>query len=59
MQPVADLADVMVREFADVAFSGQPAASATVGVLDRAFLPRSGGVAEPRSRADLGPQVRP
>lgn len=47
IQPVADFVDIVIREFADVTFSRQPAAGTAIGVLDSAFLPRCGGVAKP------------
>jgi len=56
VEAVAESTEVQLRDLADVDVARQPAAGAAVGVLDRAFLPGRGGIAEPAGGADLGLQ---
>lgn len=51
---VADLLQLRVSHRCDVARAWQPPADAPVRVLDGAFLPGRGGVAEPGLGAELG-----
>jgi len=59
VETVAEDAEVRICDMADVDVARQPAAGAAVGVLDCAFLPGRGRIAEPAGGADLGLEVRP
>ena len=59
VEAITDHLHIVICALPDIAFAGQPPSKASVSVLDCAFLPGAGGVAEPRLGSDLGLQVRP
>ena len=59
VEAVTDHLHVMISECRDVALPRQPSSGAAIGVFDSAFLPRTGRIAEPGLRPDLGLKVRP
>ena len=59
VEAIADHLHIMISECRDVSLSRQPSSGAAIGVFHGAFLPRTGRIAEPRLRADLGLKVRP
>ena len=59
VQPITDHLHVLICDRPDVALSGKPSSNPSIGVFDRTFLPRTGRIAEPGLRADLGLQMRP
>ena len=54
VEAITDHLHIVICALPDVAFAGQPPSKASVSVLDCAFLPGAGGVAEPRLGSDLG-----
>ena len=59
VEAITDHLHIVICALPDIAFAGQPPSKASVSVLDCAFLPGAGGVAEPRLGSDLGLQVWP
>jgi len=59
VEPIAELFQLPIANPAHVEFTRKPSAGPTVGVLNRAFLPGCGGIAEPGLRPDLGLEMWP